>query len=213
MQSSVSCNGTPPTRPCRNSCHLPSSPGPPHCSCERNIHLGTSPDLHFTQTFDGVRAVLHNRLGALLEVIVIVKDNPYGSAYRSIRYCLIMESACALLGFKLGHRKDQPITIGDQSVIQADVIQYLGIGQGRTFWNFRAVHHLAVKARDFVERLSCGTRQGHQTETLNIITHMLDASLLALPCEAGSASAATTISKPDFEAKCYQALGMQAKGK
>lgn len=156
--------------------------------------------------------MLHEKLAALLEVIVVLKENPYGSAYRSIRYCLVMESACAILGFRLGYNKERAITVGDQPVTQEDVIQYLGLGQGKTFWNFRASHRLAVKTRDFLQRLSSGTRQGYQTDTLNIVRHILDASLLLLPCEAGSASESTTISRPNFDAKCKDALGLQREG-
>lgn len=157
--------------------------------------------------------MLHGRLAALLEVMRVLKENPYGSAYRTIRYCMVMESACAILGFRLGFKLERGITIGDQSVTQADVIEYLGLGTGRTFWNFRVSKRLAVTTRDFLMRLSGGTRQGHQTETLNIVRHILDANLLTLPCEEGSASASTTISKPDFELKCHLAMGNPPKAK
>lgn len=156
--------------------------------------------------------MLDGKLGELLQIAVTVKDLPYGSAYRTIRYCLLMESACEILGFRLGYRREIPISIGGQDITQADVIEYLGLGKGRTFWNCRSVHHLAMRARDELALMSYESRQGHQTKTLNIAKHMLDPSLLALPCEAGSASTASSMSKPDFEGRCNQALRMQPQG-
>lgn len=157
--------------------------------------------------------MLDGKIASLLPTAGTLKSLAYGSAYRAIRYCLLMEDACEIVGFRLGHRVDVPIQIDGVQVTQEHVIYYLGVGMGRTFWNRRSVYFMAVKARDELALVPYESRQVHQNDTLQIAKHMLNPSLLLIPCAAGSASTATSISKPDFEARCRHAVGMQSKGK
>lgn len=153
--------------------------------------------------------VLHPRLFNLLEEAALLRQ--YGGAYTAVRQTIIMEKACTLLGLKLGYKKDAPITVVGVSITQVDLIKYFSFGTGNTFWNARSVHALAVRARDFIERLGVWDRQANQTDTLHVIRHLLDADILALPSAPGSASTATSISRRAFETQCAVATGTNAR--
>lgn len=158
---------------------------------------------------EALQRVLHNTLSDLHEEVTSL--HRYGAAYIAVRQTIIMEKACALLGFRLGHKKNDPITVASASVTQADLIKYFSFGAGNTFWNARSVYALAVRTRDFIEQVGLSDRQAHQTDTLHIIRHLLDAVMLVLPSGAGPASSATSISRPVFEARCTAAMGTNAR--
>lgn len=149
--------------------------------------------------------VLHARLFDLLEETVPLGQ--YGAAYIAIRQSMIMQRACTRLGFQIGIKKDTPILVDGVSVTQSHLIRYFSFGTGNTFWNSRSVHTLATRTRDFIQQVDSSSRQGYQNETMRIIGHMLDDAILMLPCAAGSASSANSLSRPAFETRCHRAIG------
>ncbi|KZP07548.1 hypothetical protein FIBSPDRAFT_965554 [Athelia psychrophila] len=154
---------------------------------------------------ESLQTVLHARLFDLLEETVPLIQ--YGAAYIASRQTMIMHRACTRLGFQIGQRKDTPIVIDGVSVTQSHLIRYFSFGTGNMFWNSRSVYTLATRTRDFIQQIDSSSRQGYQNETMRIIGHMLDASILILPCAAGSASSANSLSRPAFEARCLRATG------
>lgn len=158
---------------------------------------------------DRIQRVLHSRLSEMLGEVTLLHQ--YGAAYVAIRQAIIMQKACAVLGFKLGHKKDTPVIVAGLPITQADLIKYFSFGTGNTFWNSRSVYALAVRARDFIEQIDISNRQAHQTDSLHIIRHMLDSTMLSLPTAPGSASSASSISRPVFESRCADAIGANTR--
>ncbi|KAF7972609.1 hypothetical protein HWV62_17428 [Athelia sp. TMB] len=154
-----------------------------------------------------VQAVLHARLSSLLARVSEIRRAPYGSAYTAIRLSMVMEDACTICGFRIGHAKETPLVIEGVSITQAHLIRYFSLGAGKTFWNLRSVCSLARKARDYIVAIDTLSRNGKQALALEITHLMLQPDLLIQPYASGAASHAATESRPAFEGRCAEAMG------